>query len=293
MKILITGSGGLVGKEIASQLAKNKKNNLILLSNKKIKKKNLNFFYQNLLNPIKLNLNPEIIIHCAAKHPNSNSGSDMKNIYSTNIKITKNLIKFANKNKVKLIFFLSSVAVYGHTKNKMVAESQKPVNPNLYEKSKLLSEKLFLKKENKFQTICLRIPGIFTLSLNKNYPLVIKTLKKINKNERIKIYNPSGKFNNVLDTKEIVKFINYILIKKIKKCVIFNFSATSPIQFIKIINLMKKIFHSKSKIISEISNNKNYIISNSKIFKELNFESSTTREIIGRCCKSVLKKIIK
>ena len=80
MKILITGSDGEIGKKIAYQLSKNQKYNLNLLSNKKINRKKINFFYQNLLKPIKLKLKPHAIIHCAGKHPNSKSGSSMKNI---------------------------------------------------------------------------------------------------------------------------------------------------------------------------------------------------------------------
>ena len=97
MRILITGSDGAIGKEIVHHLSTNKNYNLSLLSNKKKNRNKLKFFYQNLLKPIKLKLKPHVIIHCAAKHPNSSSGSNMRNIYFTNIKITKNLIKFANK----------------------------------------------------------------------------------------------------------------------------------------------------------------------------------------------------
>ena len=81
MRILITGSGGLIGKEIVYQLSKNKKYDLNLLSNKRIKNKKKKLFYQNLLKPIKLKLKPHAIIHCAAKHPNSRFGSNMKKIY--------------------------------------------------------------------------------------------------------------------------------------------------------------------------------------------------------------------
>ena len=44
MKILITGSDGDIGKEIAIQLKKNKKYDLNLLSNKKKIKKKVIFF---------------------------------------------------------------------------------------------------------------------------------------------------------------------------------------------------------------------------------------------------------
>jgi len=288
MKILITGTNGEVGKEIANILAKNKKYTLGLLGNKKNKKKS-NYFKQNLLKPIKLKFKPQIIIHCAAKHPNSKIGSDMKNIYLTNIKITKNLINFANKNNVKKIFFLSSIAVYGQTRNAIIIENQKPFEQNLYEKSKFVSEKLFCKKKNKFKTLCLRIPGVFTANLKKDYPLITKILKKIKSNEKVEVYNSNKKFNNVVDVLEITNFINYFLNKKRMQSGVYNFSASRPIKFINVIKTIKKLFKSKSIVTNKISDKKTFIISNNKIFKKFNFRTSETKKIIVRCCKNIIK----
>ena len=293
MRILITGANGEIGKEIASQLSKIKKFNLDLLTNKKIKKKRIRqtqFFYQDLLKPIKLKIKPQVIIHCAAKHPNSKLGNNMQNIYNANIKITKNLIKFANKANVKKIFFLSSIAVYGKINKKIVYENSKTFKPDLYEKSKLISEKIFYDKNNIFQTICLRIPGVFTLSLKKNYPLIIKMFKKILNNENVYAFNLNKKFNNTIDVLEIVRFIKFALKKKEIKGEIYNFSGSKPIKFIEVINLMKKLSMSKSKVLSEITNNKSFIISNNKISKKFRFSPSATKTIITRCCKNIIKK---
>ena len=188
MKILISGADGVIGKEITNKLKKNRKYKLFLLSNKKNKrriKNNMNFIQQDITKPIKLKTKIDALIHCAAKHPFSISGNGMKKIYNTNIKMAKNLIKFSNKNNVKKIFFLSSIDVYGMIKNKIVNEEQKPKKSNLLGKSKFFSEKLFCKKNNKFQAICLRIPGIFTLDLSKNHPLIIKIVKRAMRNENI------------------------------------------------------------------------------------------------------------
>ena len=289
MRILITGANGEVGKEIALILSKNKSYKLGLLGNKKNKTKP-NYFFQNLLKPIKLKFKPQIIIHCAAKHPNSKIGSEMKNIYSTNIKITENLINFANKNKVRKVFFLSSIAVYGQIRKTIIHEKQKPINQNLYEKSKLVSEKLFCKKKNKFKTVCLRIPGVFTANLNKDYPLITKILKKIKSNKSLEIYNSNKKFNNVVDVLEITNFINFLLNKEKIHNGVYNFSASEPIKFLSVIQLIKKLFKSKSNVINKISHKKSFIISNSKTLKKLNFKTSSTKDLITRCCKNIIKK---
>ena len=61
-------------------------------------------------------------------------------------------------------------------------------------------------------------------------------------------------------------------------------------KFIQVINLMKKILNSKSKIISQKKKKNSFIISNKRIKKDFNFTSSTTREIITRCCYQTLKQ---
>ena len=127
-KILITGGNGFIGEELSNYFA-NKKYKVISFSRSNQKLKNIKYIikFQNLTNKINIKFAPDAIIHCAAKHPNSKSGNSMKNIHSTNIKITKNLIKFSNKNHIKKIFFLSSIAAYGSIKNKVVTENQKSV----------------------------------------------------------------------------------------------------------------------------------------------------------------------
>jgi nucleoside-diphosphate-sugar epimerase len=294
MKILITGSNGVVGKEIAYLLNKSKKYNLILFTNNKKIKNKKKIFYQDLTKPINYKLKIDAIIHCAAKNPLSKIGSNPNNIYSTNIKMTKNLINFSNKNNVKKIIFLSAMDVYGSINKKILFENQKAINPNLYGKSKSLSEKLFCSKENKFRTVCLRIPGIFTSDLTRNRPLIINILKKIKNNENIIAYNLDKKFNNILDATEIVKFIKIILNKKIIKSDVYNLSASNPIRFIKVINLLKLFFKSSSKIIKKNLKLNSFIISNKKIKNDFKVKISSTEDIIVRNCKNIfLNKVIK
>ena len=286
MKILLSGVDGYVGKEIYQLLRKNKKYQLFLIS----KKRKKNFIYQDLTKPINLNLNPYAVIHCAAKHKFSKKGNDMKNIYLTNIKMTKNLINFCNKKSVKKVIFLSSIDVYGKIKKNIVSENLKPHQPNLYGKSKLLSEKLFCSNKNKFKTICLRVPGIFTLNLKKNYPLIVKLTKNIINDRKLYTYNINKNFNNVLDVEEIVKFIKVALKRKILKNKSYNFSASKPISFYEVTNLIKKVFKSKSIIINNDTKKNSFTISINKISKDFDFTVSSTREIISRCCRIIISK---
>ena len=108
-------------------------------------------------------------------------------------------------------------------------------------------------------------------------------------NENVYTYNLEKKFNNILDVKEIVKFIIITLKKKKIQNEIYNFSASSPVKFIYMINLIKRIFKSKSKIINTTPKKKSFIISNKKISDEFDYNISSTRKIIIRSCQKIKK----
>ena len=94
-----------------------------------------------------------------------------------------------------------------------------------------------------------------------------------------KSYN---KFNNVIDTQEIAQLILKIIGKKHNIRETFNLSATKPIKMIKIMNIIKSKYQSKSKI-KKFNNSKNYfLISTDKIKKKLGFHPQSTEKIILR-----------
>ena len=289
MRILITGSNGVVGKGIAQVLGKDKKYKLVLLTNKKVKKskKKFKLFYQDLTKNIDHKFKVDAIIHCASKNPLSKNCSNSRKLYLTNLKMTKNLIKFSNENCVDKIIFLSSVKTYGEIKRKNVTENLYPKNLDFYGKSKLHSEKNFSEKSNKFKTISLRLPGVLDLSLSRNQPLIINIIKKIMNNKNIYAYNTSCKFNNIIDIYELVKLIKIILRKKKIRTCAYNFAASCPISFISVLSLIKKMFKSKSKIINKNSNKTSFTISNKKIIKNFNIKISTTKNIILRNCRRI------
>ena len=252
MNILLTGSDGSIGRDIKNNF-KNKKNFKILFTTNKKKnedlKKNDNIIIQDLKKKIKsLNYKIDAVIHCANKHYNSPGKG---NFYNENIRIAKNLSQFCNKNNVKKLIFLSSIDVYGKPKNnnKIYDENSKLNPENWYAKSKMVSEKIFNRKENLYRSIILRIPGVLSTSTNKDYPILSKIVNCLNEDRKVLINNASKKFNNVLDTEEISRVLLKLIKKDFKFNKIYNLSANHPTKFINIVKILKKNLNSKSDII--------------------------------------------
>jgi len=234
-----------------------------------------------------------VIIHCATKDEQTTiKKSEKKEVFETNIKMTKNIQKFANNNKVKKIIFLSTVMVKNNSRKKIISE--KNINrKDLYSMSKLLSEKILCNKENYFKTTCLRLPGVLgtripeisTKSFLKAGILTkIIALMKINKD--IKIFNAYKKFNNVTDVKEIFNFINKNL-KKINKNIIVQIAAANPLEFIKVVNILKAGLKSSSNILIIDKKINSFTFSAQKIRKTFGFIPSSTEKILKRACKEI------
>ncbi len=144
MKILITGGGGFLGLHLASYLHK-KGYVLTLVDIHQFDKKEYAQDYTSVIcdvrNKKKLDIlvkGQDIIIHAAAALPLWKK----RDIYTTNINGTKNVLELAKKHKVKRVIFISSTAVYGIPKKHPIEEADPRVGVGPYGESKILGENL-------------------------------------------------------------------------------------------------------------------------------------------------------
>ena len=135
--------------------------------------------------------------------------------------------------------------------------------------------------------INLRLPGILCISKKNNIrPWLHLIIKQLKLNKKIKIYNSQSKFNSLIDTLEISKFIERVIRHKNRINDNFNLCSSQPIKLENLINIAKSYFNSKSKVI-RISNVKTTasIISINKLKNFFNFNPSTAKNIILRNLK--------
>jgi nucleoside-diphosphate-sugar epimerase len=290
MIIFITGSDGLIGKELAKKFKNHKNIELILHTRKKKNKRKNLYFSKDLKKKIYLEKIPDIIIHCASINKSFDETDKKKKKFIKNIEMVKNIINYANINKVKKIIFFSSIDIYGKITKKIVNENNKPNSVNYYGKSKLICERLMKKNSNLFRSICLRIPGVLTLDLSNNRTFLGNIIKKLICKKKITIFNEDKKFNNLIDVQELFKVLKLLINKKLYNNKIYNLSANSPISILQIIKKIQNIFLISSYICIRSKKQKSFIINNKKIQKDLKIDLATTSEIINRFCKEIKNK---
>lgn len=163
MKILITGSEGLVGKKLTIELEK--KGFEII----KFDKTN----GQNILDITQLKTSlkkVDAVIHLAGIIDDEN-----KDLWKINVEGTRNLIEESINARVTKFIFLSSTGVYGLTKG-IIDENSDTMPETLYEKSKLEGEQIILNRQEEIHINIIRSAMIFG---NNNYwKNLIKLLEK-------------------------------------------------------------------------------------------------------------------
>ena len=279
MKILITGSGTLIGNNIANYLLK-KKEFIFAFYNKNkpqnLKKyNNCRLIKANLEKKIKFNNYFDVLIHCASKIPNDKIN---KKNFKVNIKMTNNLLKLCKKFKCKRIIYLSTMSVYGAIKSKIVDENLKPNNIDLYGLSKRVSENKItaFAKNNYFIATIFRLPGV--VGKNSKYNFLSNILKRIKNNQQITFSNANSKFNNVVNINNLSEIICKSINKE-KSSKIYNLASTKPLKIKSIINLFyKKIKKTKNYTI-EKKYNHSFLICTKKI-RENHYKLYSTRKSI-------------
>ena len=131
MKILVTGSNGLIGKEIVRLLRERKIEVVEFSASKGL----------DILNPEQIEKSMkgcQAAVHAAAVLEENHA---TQQLWKVNVDGTKNVLEAAVKNRIGRLVFLSSVGVYGNsggTKNE-----ETPFNPETpYEKTKAEGEKM-------------------------------------------------------------------------------------------------------------------------------------------------------
>ena len=220
MKILITGSSGLLGRYLELELSKNHEI-LATYSNNKENFDKSNFIRIDIRHGEKLNelfdsFRPELTIHTAAfTNPILSSDTNPKEVYDINVNSTKKIAELCDKYSVKLVY-TSSDLVYAGYRGSMLDENSKLIPVSLYAETKLMGE---VKIQETFDNyMILRIALLFGLGLGKkknHFEVMYNNLKN---NNPVKLFY--DQYRTPISLKEAARIIGELCDKNIKKEII-------------------------------------------------------------------------
>lgn len=256
-KFLITGAGGFIGSHLVSYL-NDKKFNLYLIDNKKIKNKKISYLKFNLNKKIKKKLvGFTHIFHLAASLGVENISKNPYLSFKNNIYSLTNIIDNIKINSPKCTFiYFSSSEVYSPLIKKSfkylptkpdidLLINKETINRDSYYLSKIIGEKLV--QFSGLNYIILRPHNIY--GPNMGFRHVISELIIKNQKNKCEIFSPNHtrSFCYISDAiEQIYKIsINH-------KCLNKVFNIGNPFDEITIFNLaqkIKKITNSKTKLI--------------------------------------------
>ena len=263
MKILITGSAGFIGYNLAKNLLEKKGFKIIGIDNfndyydVKLKKKrnillkkykNFSFYKLDLADKNKLKKifkknQIDFVFHFAAQAGVRYSIDHPRKYVESNILGFYNILENTKEYKVKRLFYASSSSVYGENNNFPLSERENIVPKNIYGLSKKINEEIgFL--FNKYYNVKLTGLRFFTIYGEWGRPdmMIMKFINCFYKKEIFKLYNFGNHvrdFTYVGDAIEIM----YLLLKKhnrLKNFEIFNICSNKPVKLKDIVKFLKK-----------------------------------------------------
>jgi nucleoside-diphosphate-sugar epimerase len=174
------------------------------------------------------------------------------------------IMEFAIKNKVKKFIYASSGSVYGVKKEKQVTEDLDLVPISVYNKTKMIAERVFMSFKDKIQINCIRPATVCGLSPRMRYDISVNllTLQAIKK-KQITVLGGNQIRPNI-HIQDMIRLYEFFLKKKIPSG-FYN----AGFENMKIIDLAKMIQKKTNTKINIIKSNdpRSYRQDSSKLLK--------------------------
>ncbi len=271
MKILVTGGCGYIGSVLIPKLLKDNHKIISLdtqwFGNFLPKHKNLKNRKFNISEIDKLSLKGvDCIIHLASIANDPMSDLDKNLSWETSALSTFKLMNQAVRYNVKRIIYASSGSVYGIKKEKKVHENLKLEPISLYNKVKMITERIILSYGNKIENFIIRPATVCGFSPRMRYDVTVNALTlNALKNKKINVYGGSQIRPNIHISDMTDLYLFFLKINK-KYQGIYNagFENASVLNIAKTVNK-----YIESKIVVDATNNdlRSYRLDSSKLIK--------------------------
>jgi nucleoside-diphosphate-sugar epimerase len=251
MKVLLTGSTGLVGSMILLKMQDS--NELYTVGRDKPVpfKNDKRYFKIDLRNSSEFNqvvkqILPDVIIHCAAQIPNA-SHPDSKELGNINEQIDASVFKEVSQTSCKLIY-MSSTIVYGLPNFELNIDESFPVkDSSYYAAQKIDAEQYIL--QNFDNGLILRLNAPYGLNMRTD-TVMTKFIKLAFRNEPILLHGSGNRMQDFTNTWDIAGLIHRLIVDRNTEHGIFNLSAGMPISMNELANQIIKLTGSSSEVLN-------------------------------------------
>ena len=231
MKILVTGGCGYTGTVLVKSLLKDNHKVIVIdtqwFGNYLKRNKNLKIIKGDIRNLKDYYFKRvDSVIHLAniANDP----GVELNpNLSGSNVLAIRKLAELSIKNKVKQIIFASSGSVYGLKKEKKVTEDLDLVPISIYNKTKMIAERVLMSYQDKIKIHCIRPATVCGLSPRMRLDVTVNNLTfQACKNKIITVFGGKQIRPNI-HIKDLIESINFFY-------TINNLKMDSTMQVLKI-----------------------------------------------------------
>ena len=270
-KILITGAGGFIGRNLVNELSVDKKNLVYALDDnsrgslkkiikkKNIIKKNIDVTNFEKLEKLIKNISFDTCYHLAAINGTKNFYNIPEKVLEVGVQGTSNIINLIKKYKVKKFIFFSSSEAYQKPKKIPTDEEEElkipdVFNPRLsYGGSKIIGELMTINylRKSKINYYIIRPHNVYGPDMGDDHvlPELAKKIKKKLKLKKIniKIFGSGKETRSFIYIKDAVRAI-ILISDKGKPNQVYNLGNNQEKTIIDIIIVMSKILQKKISI---------------------------------------------
>lgn len=266
MRILLTGPNSFSGKFVLDLLTK--AGHSVTVITRSAALLNVDNIHGDLTEIDNLSSDIDAVVHIAATSPNVDV--TCKDLIYDNVLATENLIMLSKAANVKKFIFFSTLSVYGEVLDPVLTEDTIINNPCTYGSSKLMCESM-LRSQSSFNTIAIRLPAVIGAGASRHW--LANTVKKLQADQDVTIYNPNALFNNAVHVKNLAQLVNSLLQMPLNDHFDYiNIASNGGLTIGEIVTQVKEILGSRSEIIVGNTIKKPFTISNEYAVKKYNFE---------------------
>lgn len=276
-KILVTGCCGYVGTELVNFLLENNYEIIGLdtgwFGNNLPKDKRLQFREFDIRNIDKFDNQNKIdaVIHLANIANDPSVELDPTLSWETNVLASMKICEFAKKNNIKRVIYASSGSVYGIKEDKNVTEDL-PLEPiSLYNKTKMIAERIFFSYRDDFLINIIRPATVCGYSRKMRLDLSVNalTFSALSKN-KINVYGGNQIRPNI-HINDMIRVYNFFIENDIESG--FYNAGFENISILDIAKMVSKKLNCKIEIDSSSNDPRSYRQNSDKLIK-LGFKNS-------------------